>query len=58
VIADVQAALQQLGYYASSVDGVLGPATEAAIADYQRDRGLPVTGAIDPSTVRSLGLTG
>jgi Putative peptidoglycan binding domain len=57
VIADVQSALQQLGYYAYAVDGVLGPATEAAIANYQRDYGLPITGAIDPSTVRSLGLT-
>jgi hypothetical protein len=57
VIANVQAALQQLGYYAYAVDGVLGPATEAAIANYQRDHGLPVTAAIDPPTVRSLWLT-
>lgn len=57
VIANVQAALQQLGYYAYTVDGVLGSATEAAIANYQRDNGLPVTGAIDPLTVRSLGLS-
>jgi len=57
VIANVQAALQQLGYYAYTVDGVLGSATEAAIANYQRDNGLPVTGAIDPVTVRSLGLS-
>jgi hypothetical protein len=56
VIADVQAALQQLGYYGYAVDGVLGPATEAAIANYQRDYGLVVTGAIDPPTARSLGL--
>lgn len=56
VIANVQAALQQLGYYSYAVDGVLGPATEAAIANYQREYGLPVTGAVDPATVRSLGL--
>lgn len=56
VIADVQAALQQLGYYPYAVDGVLGPATEAAIGNFQRDYGLTVTGAIDQSTVRSLGL--
>jgi Putative peptidoglycan binding domain len=58
VIANVQAALQQLGYYVYAVDGVLGTATETAIADYQRDNGLPVTGAIDPATVRLLGLSG
>jgi len=57
VIANVQAALQQLGYYAYTIDGVLGSATEAAIGNYQRDNGLPVTGAIDPVTVRSLGLS-
>ena len=57
IIADVQAVLQQLGYYSYAVDGVLGPATQAAIANYQRDYGLPVTGAVDPVTVRSLGLT-
>jgi hypothetical protein len=57
VIANVQAALQQLGYYSYAVDGVLGPATETALGNYQRDYGLPVTGAIDPATVRSLGLS-
>jgi hypothetical protein len=58
VIADVQAALQQLGYFPYAIDGVLGPATEAAIGNYQRDYGLSVTGAIDPPTVRLLGLGG
>jgi hypothetical protein len=57
VIANVQAALQQLGYYPYEIDGVMGPLTEAAIANYQRDYGLPVTGAVDPPTVRSLELT-
>lgn len=56
VIANVQAALQQLGYHPYVVDGVLGPLTQAAIANYQCDYGLSVTGAIDPPTVRSLGL--
>src|SRR5436190_4624194 len=56
VIANVQSALQQLGYYSYAVDGVLGSTTESAIANYQRDYGVPVTGAIDPATVRSLGL--
>jgi hypothetical protein len=58
IIADVQAALQQLGYYPYAVDGVLGSLTQAAIANYQRDYGLSVTGAVDPQTVRSLGLSG
>ena len=57
VITNVQAVLQQLGYYPYEVDGVLGPLTETAIANYQRDYGLSVTGAIDQPTVRSLGLS-
>src|SRR5215216_3437589 len=40
VIANVQAALQQQGYYRGEVDGLIGPLTRGAIADYQRDHGL------------------
>src|SRR5881396_2497031 len=47
VIANVQAALQQQGYYHGEVDGLLGPLTREAIAGYQRDRGLYETAAID-----------
>src|SRR5947208_2309686 len=55
IIANVQYALQQLGYFAESVDGVLGPVTQQAIADYQLDNGLNVTGAIDRPTLAALG---
>ena len=55
IIANVQYALQQLGYFAESVDGVLGPITQQAIADYQLDNGLNVTGAIDRPTLVALG---
>src|SRR5204863_4644622 len=34
VIANVQAALQEQGYYQGEVDGLLGPLTRAAVADY------------------------
>lgn len=55
VIANVQYALQQLGYFAEAVDGVLGPITRDAISDYQLDNGLVVTGAIDRPTLVALG---
>jgi hypothetical protein len=55
-IANVQVALQQAGYYAEQVTGSLDVQTRAALANYQRDQGLPVTGAIDQPTVQSLGL--
>jgi hypothetical protein len=56
VIANVQSALQQEGYYHGEVDGLLGPATRGAIADYQRDHGLDITSAIDQPTLESLGM--
>jgi len=57
VIANVQSALQQQGYYRGEVDGLIGPLTRGAIADYQRDHGLYTTSTIDQPTLRSLGMT-
>ena len=56
VIANVQTQLYNDGYYNGPIDGILGPDTRAAIADYQADHGLAVTAAIDEPTVASLGL--
>lgn len=56
VIANVQASLQEQGYYEGEIDGVLGPLTRAAIAAYQADHGLYVTSAIDEPTLESLGM--
>jgi hypothetical protein len=56
VVANVQAALHQQGYYRGHVDGLLGPLSRAAIATYQRDHGLYETAAIDRPTLESLGM--
>lgn len=56
VISSVQTRLQRLGYYRYAVDGTMGPATRAAIANYQRENGLSITAAIDEPTLQSLGL--
>jgi len=56
VTANVQSALQQQGYYHGEVDGLLGPLTRAAVADYQRDHGLYTTSTIDQPTLQSLGI--
>ncbi len=56
VIANVQTALQQQGYYQGEVDGLLGEQTHAAIADYQRANGLAETAAVDQPTLQSLGM--
>jgi len=57
VIADVQAELQQMGYYQGEVDGLLGPLTRQALTAYQADQGLATTAAIDEPTLDSLGLS-
>ena len=56
VIANVQAALQDQGYYQGEVDGLLGPLTRQALTGYQSDNGLYTTAAIDEPTLASLGL--
>jgi hypothetical protein len=56
VIADVQAELQQMGYYKGEVDGLLGPLTREALTAYQGDQGLATTAAIDQPTLDSLGM--
>jgi hypothetical protein len=57
VIADVQAELQQMGYYKGEVDGLLGPLTREALTAYQADQGLATTAAIDEPTLDSLGMS-
>ena len=43
-VRNTQEALNMLGYAAGAPDGRMGARTRAAIAAYQRDNGLPVTG--------------
>jgi hypothetical protein len=57
VIADVQAELQQMGYYTGEVDGLLGPLTREALTAYQADQGLATTAVIDEPTLDSLGMS-
>jgi hypothetical protein len=56
VIADVQAVLQEMGYYKGEVDGLLGPLTREALTGYQTDHGMTVTAVIDEPTLDSLGM--
>jgi len=55
-LAQAQARLANLGYYRGSVDGAFGPLTSRALALYQSDYRLPVTGRLDSATRRSLGV--
>jgi localization factor PodJL len=53
-LATAQRALNQLGYYQGPTDGAASPALHLALAAYQRDQGLPVTGSPDATTIAKL----
>jgi putative peptidoglycan binding protein len=55
-VSAVQSELAKLGYYNGAIDGALGDQTEAALARYQQDRDLSVTGTVDAATLQSLGI--
>jgi peptidoglycan hydrolase-like protein with peptidoglycan-binding domain len=58
-IIDVQQKLQADNLYHGKIDGMLGPETRRALADYQRQNGLRVTANLDRQTRDSLlGNTG
>jgi putative peptidoglycan binding protein len=56
VVANVQSALQEQGYYQGDIDGILGPQTRAALAEFQSAQGLEPTGAVDEPTLETLGM--
>jgi len=57
VIANVQASLQEQGYYTGDVDGLLGPLTQDALVNFQNSNGLAPTGSIDEPTLDALGMS-
>ena len=52
----VQSRLARAGYYRGPIDGDIGPGSRRAIASYQADQGLRVTGRIDNQLLASLGI--
>lgn len=58
VVSSLQSQLAKLGYYRGALDGVVGDETQAAIARYQEDNDLSVTGTVTAATLQSLGLAG
>jgi localization factor PodJL len=55
-LVTAQRALNQLGYYQGPTDGAPSQALHLAIAAYQRDQSLPVTGTPDPATIAKLSV--
>ncbi len=56
MVQQVQRQLTASGYPAGYADGIIGPATRRAIADYQRDNGMAPTGRINESLLASMRL--
>jgi N-acetylmuramoyl-L-alanine amidase len=53
-VADLQRRLGSLGFDAGRVDGIFGPRTERALADFQRNGGLVTDAICGPATVAAL----
>jgi murein DD-endopeptidase MepM/ murein hydrolase activator NlpD len=56
--AALQVGLRKHGLYRGTVDGVLGPGTESALRNFQRQAGLPADGVPGVRTRRALGRYG
>jgi hypothetical protein len=56
IVSAVQSELAKLGYYHGAIDGIFGDETEAAIARYQEDHDLSITGKITAATLQALRL--
>jgi murein DD-endopeptidase MepM/ murein hydrolase activator NlpD len=57
-VAALQVALHARGVYEGTIDGERGPSTSAAVAEFQRSRGLLVDGVAGPATRAALGRRG
>ena len=53
-VAELQLFLGSLGFDTGWIDGIFGPETEDAVADFQRNSGLPVDGVAGPTTIDTL----
>lgn len=56
-IAEAQGRLNQLGLYTTTIDGIPGPRTTAAITEFQTNLGLSETGTLTPETLFALSKT-
>ena len=57
LIIEAQRALAALKFYSGPVDGLVGPAHEAAVRNYQATHGLPVTGIVTRPVLDHMQMT-
>lgn len=54
LVREIQAELQERGYYRGAVDGIVGPMTLSAVRLFERDAGLPVDGRVRADLLEKL----
>ncbi len=57
-VRQVQQALKSRGFLAGPVDGMMGPATERALRQFQESENLQTTGQLNRQTIAALGVQG
>jgi hypothetical protein len=55
-VTAVQTDLAKLGYYRGAIDGLFGRDTRDAVARYQSDQNLAITGTLTTQTLQSMGV--
>jgi len=58
VVLQAKRILANMGYYGGPMDGFIGPSLHQAIAAYQADHHLEVTGGLDAMLLQSIGMLG
>jgi peptidoglycan hydrolase-like protein with peptidoglycan-binding domain len=53
-VSRVQETLRSRGFYQDAIDGIFGPATEAAVMEFQRSVQLADDGVVGPATWQAL----
>ncbi|MFI3324996.1 MAG: spore cortex-lytic enzyme [Clostridia bacterium] len=56
-VREIQTALQDLGYFTDTVDGIFGSKTQSALISFQNDYGLTADGIAGTNTLKALGIT-
>jgi peptidoglycan hydrolase-like protein with peptidoglycan-binding domain len=55
-VTSAQTDLAKLGYYRGAIDGLFGRDTRDAVARYQSDQKVAITGTLTTQTLQSLGV--
>ena len=53
-VQKIQSALTKLGYNPGPIDNLFGPKTSKAIAQFESDNTLPITGSMQPSFINAI----